>query len=109
MSINFRVGDLFALDQYLCWDDGSAIDLSGADSVYIIITKYGDESPLIENPCTVINATDGHIQYVFEDGDTDAAGMYTFYFQIRYPAIGEEEYRGLSIPSRGKHWLHIEE
>ena len=108
MSYNIKRGDLFTLYETLKWDDGTAVDLSDADSVWFIATYDGNTIPTIDAQCTIIDREAGQVAYTFVNGDTDADGMYRYEYEIWFPAIGTEAYRPFTVPSKGKLWLHIE-
>lgn len=110
MGFNLKSGDLYTLEYKLQWDNGTAIDLSSANSVYFIATLDGSDTPTINRECNIVDASDGYVQFVFRDDDTSTSGMYRCRFVV-YDAVlnSEEGYRPLTLPSRGVLWMHIEE
>lgn len=108
MSYNIKSGDLFTLYETLKWDDGTTIDLTDADSVYIIARLDGATEASIIGACTIVDAVNGEVSYSFQNGETDTPGMYRYEYEIRFPAIGSEDFRPFTVPSKGRLWLHIE-
>lgn len=108
MSYNIKSGDLFTLYETLKWDDGSAIDLSDADAVYLIARLDGATEAAIIGECEIVDRVAGQVSYSFNDGETDVPGMYRYEYEIRFPAIGTEDFRPFTVPSKGRLWLHIE-
>lgn len=109
MSDNIKRGDLFTLTKQLQWDDGTPINLTGADSVYFIMRLDGVSEPSVCDTCVIDDAANGIVSYTFKTGDTDVGGMYRYEFEIRSPSSGEEPYRPTTVPSRGRYWIHIED
>lgn len=107
MSYNIKRGDLFTLYETLKWDDGTAVDLSDADSVWFRAVADSGDAEII-GACSILDRTGGQVSYSFQDGETDKAGMYRYEYEIRFPAVGTEDYRPFTVPSKGKLWLHIE-
>lgn len=57
------------------------IDLTGAVKVTFIM-KTG--STLVEGTCSIVNAKEGKVEYVFAAGDTAIAGSYEVEFEIEW-------------------------
>jgi len=51
-------------------------DLTGALSVYLHLTRYGETEPRISNTCEIVNATLGICRSYFNGIDTSVAGDY---------------------------------
>jgi len=51
-------------------------DLSGALSVYLYLTKYGESTPRISNTCDIVNAKSGICKTYFDSIDTSVVGDY---------------------------------
>ena len=104
MSINIKKGDTFTFEYDLEWNDGSPIDLTMVDPVYMYATIYDDKTPYMSIACTVTDADDGRVEVDFDDDDTETVGMYEIIFKCNFP--NDET---LSVPMNGKMWLHIED
>jgi hypothetical protein len=95
-------GDHFPYSYYLKWDDGTAIDLSSATSVYIIMTLDGATTPTINAICSIIDATAGGVKYAFTSTNTGVAGMYKIKFKITFT-----DTTVLTVPSGDVIWMLI--
>lgn len=109
MSDNFKRGDLFTLKKQLIWDDGTPIDLTDVERVMFIMRLDGDVIPTVYDECIITSASDGEVEYVFKNGETDIAGMYRYEYEIHSVPLDDEEYRPYTVPSGGRYWIHIEE
>lgn len=109
MSDNIKRGDLFTLTKKLSWDDGTPIDLTDASDVFFIMRLDGATEPTVNDQCVIDEPSTGTVSYTFKYGDTATGGMYRYEFEIRGITQGEEPYRPVTVPSRGKYWIHIEE
>lgn len=56
-------------------DDGTARDISGADTISIVLTKP-DGTKVEEVASFVTDGTDGEAQYTLKAGDVDQSGIY---------------------------------
>lgn len=64
-------------------NDGDPIDLSGDVTAGFRMRHQQDET-LVTGLCTIENAVDGEIVYIWNDGDTDTAGRYDAEFMLDY-------------------------
>lgn len=83
--------------------DGTAIDLSEAQSVRFIMAD-AKGAMKVDGACSVINATTGEIEYAWQAGDTDTSGTYRAEIQITF-SDGRIE----TVPSRGYEHIEIQD
>lgn len=100
--MRMKSGDLYPFQYDLRWDDGTAIDLTLASSVTFYMTKDGNTIADVSGSCTVVSAADGRVKYTWQDGETDAVGMYKVEFLITY-----NDGSKVTVPSDDIIWLHI--
>lgn len=62
-------------------DSGSAIDLTGAALVRVIMRSG---ATIITGDCDIVNPTGGVVEYSWATGDTDIAGEYETEFEITW-------------------------
>lgn len=90
MSADFylKTGDLAPpITVALKYDDGSAVDLSDADSVVFRMKRHGTEVGLVEADAVIDNdPTTGKAEYAFQSGETDEAGNYDGEFSVVWGA-----------------------
>lgn len=83
--------------------DGTIIDLTDADSVYIDIgwQSYDHywrptQAIVVAGPCNILNAAGGEIEYPIQEGDLKAVGNYDFNFRIKWNDGTVQTVRSLS-------------
>jgi hypothetical protein len=65
--------------------DLSPIDLTSASSVYFIMRASGTVGdPKVKDTCTITDAVNGQVQYLWQTGDTDTAGTFDVEFEIHW-------------------------
>ena len=107
MSINFKKGDLFTLEQQLVDDNASPISFIGVHQVMFVM-RHDAEDLTVRGECS-FDALTSYVYYQFVDGETDVAGMYRAEYELIYSPLGEETCRVLTVPNRGTLWIHIED
>lgn len=101
--MRMKQGDLFPFLYNLQYDDGTAIDLTTADSVKLYMTLDECDVPTIDGAaCEIEVATDGSIEYYWVSGDTDEPGMYKIEFVITF-----NNGSILTVPSNDILWMLI--
>ncbi len=63
--------------------DGSVINLSGADVVFTM-RKGSRTATISEVACTIADAPNGVVEYDWQTGDTDEAGVYDAEFEVTF-------------------------
>lgn len=96
------VGDTQAFEYQLKWDDGAAIDLRDATSVYFIMRLDDASTDEINGACIITDAENGKVAYNFSSSEVDTGGMYKYRYKITYNS-GEI----LSVPSNDVLWLYL--
>lgn len=71
------------IEATLQYDDGSAIDLSGATVKFIMASQSGTVK--VNTTATVVDAVAGKVKYQWQTGDTDTAGTYYAEFEVTFP------------------------
>jgi hypothetical protein len=61
--------------------NGQPLDLTNATSVKLIMKSAG---ALVTGTCTIVDAVDGGIKYVWAGGDTAVSGTYQVEFQVTW-------------------------
>lgn len=99
--------------------DGSAIDVSGALSVNVIVRKAAATAPLLKQPCEILTTyvggipleyddgtpvtdLDGWVRYKWGTGDTDQTGDFDVEWEILWTA-GEPQ----TVPTVGYYRVTI--
>lgn len=100
MRISIKQGDTrHAIRAALKTLDGIPIDLIGAKIIFKMSNRY--VGLLIDREA--VYETDGKVHFVFQDGETDAPGLYEAEFQVTY-SDGRVE----TFPHSGKFQVYIE-
>lgn len=107
MSINFKKGDLFILEQILVAESGEKMDIRGATAIDFVMKEDGG-STLVRGECFWDDST-SQVWYEFLNGETDVAGMYRAEYEVSFAASGTEDQRTITVPNRGTLWIHIED
>lgn len=83
--------------------DGSAVDLTAASAVRIIVGRHRDTgTPIIDAACTITDAAAGEVTYSWQTGDTADPGRYDVEYEI---AWNDGTYQ--TAPSQGFNRLVI--
>lgn len=96
------VGDTQPFEYQLKWDDGTAIDLRTATSVYFIMRVDEGTTDDVSAACIVTDAQNGKVAYNWASGDVDTGGMYKYRFKITFNTG-----KILTVPSGDVLWLYI--
>lgn len=72
-----------ALKVELKASDGTAINLTGA-TVHFHMRDIETQVVKVDSAATVTQATQGHVQYNWQTGDTNNAGVFEYEFQVTY-------------------------
>lgn len=67
-------------------DRDGRVDLTGASVKFLMQDLDGTQ--IISNSATVVNASEGEVKYVFNEGDVDESGEYEAEFEVT-TAAGE--------------------
>lgn len=73
--------------------DGSPVDISGYKEVTFLMQNKYEEVVIDENTSSAVNVTDtsnGAVEYIWQQGDTDNIGTYTAQWEVEY-STGELE------------------
>lgn len=65
-------------------DSEGVIDLGGADSVELIMTRKSGTVKIDGKAMTIVDAANGEVQYAWEAEDVDEAGTYYIEIRINY-------------------------
>jgi hypothetical protein len=83
--------------------DGSAIDLTDADNVKMVMIKDGSSIPTIDDACGISSpATSGKVTYAWTVAQTGTTGFYWLKFIITWKNGKIEE-----VPSNGYDYILI--
>jgi len=96
------LGDTQPFEYELKWDDGTAIDLRTAASVYFIMRIDDGTADDVNAACTITDAQNGKVAYSWTSGDVDTGGMYKYRYKITYTSG-----KTLTVPSNDILWLYI--
>lgn len=80
MRVAIKQGDTRHAIRGLLKSNGNIVDLTGATVQFKIFSR--SSKSLINNPATI--ESDGTVQYVFADGETDVTGLYDAEFLVTY-------------------------
>ena len=80
MRVAIKQGDTRHAIRGLLKNNGNIVDLTGATVQFKMFSRYS--KTLIDSPATI--ETDGTVQYVFTDGETDVTGLYDAEFLVTY-------------------------
>ncbi len=94
-TFNCKTGDTKPMRVRLTYSDGSPVQLAGATATMYMGTK------VLGGPCTVIDETDGVLDYPWRAGETDTAGQYPVEFEV---TVGGTKAR---MPSKGTLTVNI--
>ncbi len=101
--INLKTGDLKpTLTGQFKDNDGDAIDLAGA-TVEFFMWDREDNKIIDGNAVNIVNASEGKVEYKWNDGETDEKGVYKAEFVATY-SDGE-----MTIPNNGFISISIDE
>lgn len=102
-SLSYKVNDRSpSLQVSLRYEDGTFVDLTGA-SVNFVMTPQGQQTPLINNPCVVVDVPSSQVRYDWRIGDTSTLGTFQAEFQVVYPG-GKQQ----TVPSHDYFYITIE-
>jgi hypothetical protein len=83
MASQIHVGDIGTTLIGTFSDSGTAVDISTASSIEMIIKKP-DQTKLTKTATFVTDGTDGKVQYITIAGDIDQAGNYKIQGKVVY-------------------------
>ena len=66
----------------LKYDDGSAVDLSDAQTVKFHMKSKDGTIKIQNRACTIISVTEGKVRMDWQSGDTDTPGTYYGEFEV---------------------------
>jgi hypothetical protein len=87
----FAVSDLFVVQgnnfpyyiAQLTDSNGTPLDLMGATVTFTMIPSSNPSTPIIyKQPATVVDSTNGMVEYVWVDGNTNTIGAYKIRFTV---------------------------
>lgn len=85
-DFTIKSGDtLPKLTATLVGEDGSAIDLSDAESVEFKMRQAGKTDPIITSAATIVDAMAGIVEYAWEPADTERIGKFEAEFRVNFP------------------------
>jgi hypothetical protein len=83
--------------------NGVAIDLTNATTVFMVMTKDGENVPTINGACSISSPkTDGKVTYAWTASQTSVTGFYWLKFIITWSNGKKEE-----VPSNGYDYILI--
>lgn len=95
MTLYIRQNDTSpSLSATLTDSSGNGINLTGA--VVRFLMKDLSDVVKIDEQCTINNASEGVVSYVWSVGDTDTPGIFYFAFEVTYQDSSVE-----SFPNKG--------
>lgn len=99
VTIRTTKGDYSDEITFTCKDDtGAVINLSGAASVKIYVGRFGESTLLVDgDSCTVEDASNGVVSYVFVNGVLDTNKYYDAQLEINWSAGGIKRLKPFTI------------
>jgi hypothetical protein len=83
MIMRTRQNDYGRIIQYTITDEnGTAINLSNASTVTLVLGRFGENSNECSVEATVSDAENGIVQFSFSDGDLGNTGYFDAHFTI---------------------------
>ena len=80
-----KQGDrLPVLDATLVNEDGTAFNLTSADSVAFRMRAKGATTFAVEGAATIVSAAAGTVRYAWAEGDTDVVGVFYAEFVVTF-------------------------
>jgi hypothetical protein len=68
----------------LSYANGTAVDLTGAGSVWFYMGNYGDYSNYSSGLCLITGSSAGTVQYNWNTADTGSVGTYWGEFRVQW-------------------------
>ncbi len=95
-------GDTLPIIEATLYDqEGEVLDLSGA-TVMLYVVSTDELTTLVSAACTIVDAPNGVVRYVWQAGDTDILGKYDFEFEVTFSGGGIA-----TVPNDGYNSLRI--
>lgn len=84
MAFQIKKGDTSpAIEATVTDQDGDPVDLTGA-TIYFRMQDISTHDTLFDKEASIVDATEGMVEYNWQSGDTDTPGMYYAEFQIEF-------------------------
>lgn len=78
------------LDAALISSEGQVVNLQGATVRFHLYALGGQL--IFDRPATVVDATDGHVRYAWQAGDTNTPGRHLGKFVVTYSNLEVQEF-----------------
>ena len=107
VTIRYKVGDTiplqYAIEEWNIDTQGvEPYDLTNKTVTFSMKKTTSDDWTIEDQPCSIVSASEGLIEYAWATGETDTAGMYRTVWRVTN-ANGEVS----SFPEYGSQWLWI--
>lgn len=96
-TYSMKSGDTKPMRARLTYSDGSPVDLTGATVSFYMGTT------LVDRPATVVDATDGVVEYPWGAGETNTPGQYPAEFKVTVAGASQR------VPSKGTIIVKIDQ
>lgn len=84
MAFQIKKGDTSpAIEATVTDDDGDPLDLTGA-TVYFRMQEIATHQTVFDKTASIVDATEGIVEYNWDAADTDTTGMFYGEFQIEF-------------------------
>ena len=87
VTIRYKMGDTiplqYAIEEWNIDTQGvEAYDLAGKTVTFSMRGYDADDWLIADQPCSVVSASEGLVEYAWATGETDTAGMYRAVFKV---------------------------
>ena len=107
VTIRYKKGDTipltYAVEEWNIDTQGvEPYDLTNTTVTFSMRGMNAETWDIADQPCSVVSATEGLVEYAWATGETDTAGMYRTAFKVT-----NAEGKVSSFPEYGVQWLWI--
>ena len=83
--VTLKKGDTFPpMRAQLLWEDETPVSLTNVSSVIFKMKEIGSNNLKVNGTCSIVDATNGIVEYSWQSGDTDTPGFYYREFEVHY-------------------------